>query len=109
MKKILIVEDNELNRGGREGLTLAHSDSPDLILMDLGMPEVDGWQCTRLLKADPATRWIPVIALTAHAMVGEREKAHDAGCDEFDTKPIDFARLLEKMHRLFHKQRQQAS
>jgi two-component system cell cycle response regulator DivK len=118
MKRILIVEDNELNRdvlsrrlsrlgfgvvlanGGREGLALASAGQPDLILMDLGMPEIDGWECTRRLKADPATRWIPIIALTAHAMVGEREKALEAGCDEVDTKPIDFARLLDKMDRL---------
>jgi CheY-like chemotaxis protein len=115
MKRILIVEDNELNRdvlsrrlrrrgyevvvapNGQGGLSLARTVSPDLILMDLGMPDVDGWECTRRLKADPATRRIPVIALTAHAMDGERQKALDAGCDDFDTKPIDFSRLLGKM------------
>ena len=127
MKRILIVEDNELNRDvlsrrlsrlgftallasdGLQGLTVAKEEHPDLILMDLGMPEVDGWECSRQLKADAATREIPIIALTAHAMLGERQAALEAGCDEFDTKPIDFARLLEKMHRLLHGAKRQAS
>lgn len=118
MKRILIVEDNEMNRDvlsrrltrsgydvllapdGPAGLAMAVSRGPDLILMDLGLPEIDGWECTRRLKADAATRHIPIIALSAHAMVGDRQKALDAGCDDFDTKPIDFAGLLTKMDRL---------
>jgi two-component system cell cycle response regulator DivK len=118
MKRILIVEDNEMNRDvlsrrlerhgyqvllardGRQGLAMASTHDPDLILMDLGLPEIDGWECARRLKADAATRHIPIIALTAHAMLGEREKALDAGCDEFDTKPIELAGLLGKMDRL---------
>jgi two-component system cell cycle response regulator DivK len=118
MKRILIVEDNDLNRDvlsrrlatrgydvvqaadGHECLALAGNRQPDLILMDLGMPEVDGWECTRRLKSDPATSAIPIIALTAHAMRGDREKALAAGCDEFDTKPIDFGGLLKKMEHL---------
>jgi CheY-like chemotaxis protein len=118
MKRILIVEDNDLNRDvlsrrlatrgydvvqaadGHECLALAGHRQPDLILMDLGMPEVDGWECTRRLKSDPATSAIPIIALTAHAMRGDREKALAAGCDEFDTKPIDFSGLLKKMEHL---------
>ena len=120
MKRILIVEDNELNRDvlsrrlavrgyeillaahGLEGLALAEALQPHLILMDLGMPEIDGWECTRRLKAQPATAHIPIIALTAHALRGDREKALRAGCDDFDTKPIDFAGLLQKMERLLH-------
>lgn len=118
MKRILIVEDNEMNRDvlsrrlsrrgyevllaadGLLGLEIARAQGPDLILMDLGLPHIDGWECTRQLKADASTRRIPVIALSAHAMVGDREKAMDAGCDEFDSKPIDFAALLAKMDRL---------
>jgi two-component system, cell cycle response regulator DivK len=118
MKRILIVEDNEMNRDvlsrrltrcgydvllamdGAHGLAMARLHGPDLILMDLGMPEIDGWECTRRLKAETATRAIPIIALSAHAMVGDRQRALDAGCDEFDTKPIDFAALLSKMDRL---------
>jgi two-component system, cell cycle response regulator DivK len=118
MKRILIVEDNELNRDalsrrlvsrgfavliaedGRQGLALARSDRPDLILMDLGLPEIDGWDCVRRLRADASTSSIPIVALTAHAMIGEREKALAAGCDDFDTKPIDFHGLLQKMARL---------
>ena len=117
-KRILIVEDNEMNRDvlsrrlarqgfeilvavdGRSGLIMAETAQPDLILMDLTMPEVDGWECARRLKAAPHTRAIPIIALSAHAMRGDREKALDAGCDEFDTKPIDFNALLDKMERL---------
>ena len=115
---ILIVEDNELNRDvlsrqlvrrghrvelaadGLVGLTLAREHAPDLILLDLGLPGIDGWECARRLKADPATRHIPIIALTAHAMVGDRQQALDAGCDDFDTKPIDLTVLLDKMARL---------
>jgi CheY-like chemotaxis protein len=118
MKRILIVEDNELNRDvlsrrltrrgydvvlandGQHGLELARSAQPDLILMDLGMPDVDGWECSRRLKHDRATAAIPIIALTAHAMMGDREKALEAGCDDFDTKPIDFDGLVQKMDRL---------
>jgi CheY-like chemotaxis protein len=115
---ILIVEDNEMNRDvlarqltrrghavrtaadGRQGLAVARDLAPDVILLDLGLPDIDGWECARRLKADPATRDIPIIALTAHAMVGDRQKALDAGCDEFDTKPIDLISLLEKVTRL---------
>jgi two-component system, cell cycle response regulator DivK len=118
VKRILMMEDNEMNRdalsrrlmrsgyevlvaeNGTEGLRLARAHAPDLILMDLGLPEIDGWECARRLKADPATRRIPIIALTAHAMVGDRQRALQAGCDEFDTKPIDMAGLLDKMTRL---------
>ena len=118
MKRILLVEDNELNRealsrrllrrgfdvvvavDGLSALALAGTVQPDVILLDLGMPEIDGWECARRLKQDPATAAIPIIALTAHAMLGDRERALEAGCDEFDTKPIDFEQLLEKMDRL---------
>ena len=118
VKRILIVEDNEMNRdvlsrrlrrqgyevliatAGLDGLRQAAHARPDLILMDLGMPDIDGWECTKRLKAGPVTSAIPVIALTAHAMLGDRQKALDAGCDDFDTKPIDFAGLLDKMNRL---------
>lgn len=118
MKTILIVEDNEPNRdvlsrrlmrrgydvvaaeSGAAGLTSAAALRPDLILMDLGMPDLDGWECARRLKADAATRAIPIIALTAHAMRGDCQRALDAGCDDFDTKPIDFAGLLMKIERL---------
>jgi two-component system, cell cycle response regulator DivK len=118
MPKILLVEDNELNRDmlsrrlirlgysmtiavdGREALEMAVSETPDLILMDLSLPEIDGWEATRRLKADPATQNIPVIALTAHAMSGDREKALDAGCDDFDTKPVELPRLIEKIEAL---------
>jgi two-component system, cell cycle response regulator DivK len=118
MVRVLIVEDNEMNRDvlsrrlvsrgfavllatdGPRGLAMARTDVPDLILMDLGLPEIDGWECARRLKADGATRQIPIIALSAHAMVGDREKALEAGCDDFDTKPIDFNGLLQKMDRV---------
>jgi len=116
--KILLVEDNEMNRDmlsrrlqrrgyevltavdGETGLALIRSDVPALVLMDMSLPGVDGWEVTRQLKADPATRAIPVIALTAHAMAGDREKALAAGCDDFDIKPIDLDRLLGKIEAL---------
>lgn len=115
MVKILLVEDNEMNRDmlsrrlakrgfevvmavdGAEGVSMARSAPPDLILMDMSLPVMDGWTATRMLKADVATRNIPVIGLTAHAMAGDREKCLEAGCDEYDTKPVDFPRLLEKI------------
>lgn len=113
--KILLVEDNELNldmlsrrlqrKGfevipavdGEQGINLAQSNLPDLILMDMSLPIIDGWEATRRLKADPKTKEIPIIALTAHAMVGDRQKAVESGCDDYDTKPIDFPRLMEKI------------
>ena len=115
MAKILYIEDTENNRilvtrrleraghqmltadNAEAGLALAASESPALILMDMGMPGTDGWAATRLLKADAKLKHIPVIALTAHAMQGDREKALAAGCDEYETKPFDFPRLLEKI------------
>jgi CheY-like chemotaxis protein len=118
MPKILLVEDNEMNRDmlsrrlqkkgytvvtahdGERGHSLARSEAPDLILMDISLPAMDGWEVTRLLKANASTRHIPIIALTAHAMVSDREKAIDIGCDDYDTKPIDFARLSEKIESL---------
>jgi two-component system cell cycle response regulator DivK len=118
MPKILLVEDNEMNRdmlsrrlerkgfqvvcavNGQEGLNLAITGKPDLILMDMSLPVLDGWEATRRLKADPATRTIPVIALTAHAMATDEQKAREAGCDDFDTKPIELSRLLGKMDAL---------
>jgi two-component system, cell cycle response regulator DivK len=121
MPKILLVEDNELNRDmlsrrlirlgysmmlavdGLEALEMAVSEAPDLILMDLSLPEIDGWEATRRLKASPTTQHIPVIALTAHAMSGDREKALDAGCDDFDTKPVELPRLIEKIEALLGK------
>src|SRR5690349_11295762 len=118
MTRILIVEDNEMNRDmlsrrlqrrgydivmavdGREGIELARSATPDLILMDMSLPELDGWEATRQLKEALETRSIPVIALTAHAMSGDRERAMDAGCDDYDVKPIELPRLLQKMEAL---------
>ena len=118
MPKILLVEDNEMNRDmlsrrlmrrgyvvvialeGETGLALAASESPDLILMDMSLPVLDGWEATRQLKADPATCDIPVIALTAHAMSSDRDKAMEAGCDDYDTKPVELPRLLEKIENL---------
>lgn len=115
MAKILLVEDNEMNwdmlsrrlgrRGyevvvavdGEKGVTMSRSEGPDLILMDMSLPILDGWEATRQIKAAPETRAIPVIALTAHAMVGDKEKAMAAGCDDYDTKPIEFKRLLDKI------------
>jgi CheY-like chemotaxis protein len=116
--KILLVEDNEMNRDmlsrrllrrgyavltavdGESGLALTKSETPALVLMDMSLPGIDGWEATRQLKADPATRAIPVIALTAHAMAGDREQALAAGCDDFDIKPIDLDRLLGKIEAL---------
>lgn len=115
MARILLVEDNEMNRDmlsrrlirrgfeviiavdGAEGIRLAEAERPDLVLMDMSLPEIDGWEATRRLKASDATREIPVIALTAHAMVTDEQKAREAGCDDFDTKPVDLKRLLGKI------------
>ena len=115
MAKILIVEENEMNRDmlsrrlerrgfaivmavdGQQGVDLARSERPDLILMDMSLPVMDGWTATRTIKDDADVRAIPVIALTAHAMEGDREKAMAAGCDDYDTKPIELPRLLEKI------------
>ena len=85
---------------GLDGLQIAYEARPDLILLDLGMPDIDGWECARRLKTEATTSAIPIIALTAHAMLDDRQKALDAGCDDFDTKPINFSGLLEKMNRL---------
>lgn len=118
MTTILIVEDNEMNRDmlsrrlakrgydvktavdGAEGIAMARQLLPKLILMDMSLPEIDGWEAARRLKADETTRAIPIIALTSHAMAGDREQALAAGCDEYDTKPVELPRLLEKMERL---------
>jgi CheY-like chemotaxis protein len=118
MPTILLVEDNELNRDmlsrrlvrrgyavitatdGAQGYARASAERPDLILMDIGLPEMDGWQVTRLLKSNPETRPIPIIALTAHALLSDREKAREVGCDEYDTKPVEFARLTQKIEAL---------
>src|SRR5205823_4034640 len=121
MPRILLVEDNEMNRDmlsrrlarkgyevllavdGGQGLDMARSQGPALILMDMNLPVVDGWEATRQLKADQATRAIPIIALTAHAMAGDRDKALEAGCDDYDTKPIELPRLLAKMEQLLQR------
>ena len=121
MKKILLVEDNEMNRDmlsrrlmrkgyevsiavdGRQGVEMAESVAPDLILMDMSLPVLDGWEATRQLKNADATRHIPVIALTAHAMSGDRERALEAGCDDYDTKPIELPRLLEKIESMLNR------
>ena len=118
MAKILIVEDNEMNRDmlsrrlirrgyqivmavdGAEGIATAQAENPDLVLMDMSLPVIDGWEATRRLKAEPSTRVIPVIGLTAHAMAGDREKVIAAGCDDYDTKPIELPRLLQKIEAL---------
>ncbi len=123
MAKILLVEDNEANRDmlsrrlvrkgfevvmaldGQQAVDMAASENPDLILMDMSLPVIDGWEATRRVKSEQTTRGIPVIALTAHAMAGDREKALDAGCDDYDTKPIDFTRLLEKISVLLAQER----
>jgi two-component system, cell cycle response regulator DivK len=118
MPTILLVEDNEMNRDmltrrlerkgyrvitahdGSQGHDMAHSESPDLILMDMSLPVMNGWEVTRRLKSDNATRHIPVIALTAHALATDRTKALEAGCDDYDTKPVDFGRLQKKIESL---------
>jgi CheY-like chemotaxis protein len=118
MKKLLLVEDNEMNRDmlsrrlerrgyqvviavdGEEGIAAAKEHPPDLILMDMSLPVLDGWESTRRLKLAPDTQGIPVLALTAHAMAGERDKALAAGCNDYDTKPVDFIRLLGKIESL---------
>jgi len=118
LSKILLVEDNEMNRDmlsrrlerkgyevviavdGQAGVDMASSVGPDLILMDLSLPVIDGWEATRRIKADAATQGIPVIALTAHAMAGDEQKALEAGCDDYDTKPVELNRLLGKITRL---------
>jgi len=121
MPKILLVEDNEMNRDmlsrrlqrkgyevvlavdGPSGVETARTQAPELVLMDMSLPVLDGWEATRLLKADAATRHIPVIALTAHAMSSDREKALEAGCDDYDTKPIELSRLLGKIEVLLRR------
>lgn len=118
MPTILLVEDNELNRDmlsrrlirrgytvitapdGQQARTMACSALPDAILMDIGLPDIDGWQVTRQLKANGLTRDIPIIALTAHALLTDREKAREVGCDDYDTKPVEFTRLLQKIETL---------
>jgi len=115
MPKILLVEDNEMNRDmlsrrlqrrgfdvviaidGAQGVALSKSEQPDLVLMDMSLPVMNGWEATRAIKADAATRHVPIIALTAHSMDGDREKAMEAGCDDYDTKPVELPRLLDKM------------
>lgn len=116
--KILLVEDNEMNRDmlsrrllrrgyeivfaldGQQAVAMAKTEHPTLILMDMGLPVIDGWEATRRIKADPDTAGIPIIALTAHAMAADRDKALDSGCDDFDTKPVDIARLIGKIEAL---------
>jgi two-component system cell cycle response regulator DivK len=118
MTKVLLVEDNEMNRDmlsrrltrrgfnvlvavdGEQGVQMAKTEMPDLIIMDMSLPVLDGWGATRRIKADATTQSIPLIALTAHAMAGDRDKALQAGCDDYDTKPIELPRLLDKMDRL---------
>jgi CheY-like chemotaxis protein len=121
MSKVLLVEDNEMNRDmlsrrlerkgyevvfaedGSIAVDMASSESPDLILMDMSLPILDGWEATRRIKANDATSGIPIIALTAHAMAGDREKAMEVGCEDYDTKPVDFPRLLGKIEGLISK------
>jgi two-component system, cell cycle response regulator DivK len=116
--KVLLVEDNEMNRdmlsrrlirrgfevifavNGKQGVDLARSEKPDIILMDMSLPIMDGWEATRCVKADDATCGVPIIGLTAHAMSGDREKALEAGCDDYDTKPVEIERLIGKIERL---------
>jgi len=121
MPRILLVDDNEMNRDmlmrrlqrkgyevliavdGEQGVAMAKSEAPELILLDISLPILDGWEAARQLKVSPETQSIPIIALTAHAMAGDREKSLEAGCDDYDTKPIEFQRLLEKMAALLEK------
>jgi two-component system, cell cycle response regulator DivK len=118
MAKLLLVEDNEMNRDmlsrrlirrgyevaiavdGDQGVTMAQSEKPDLVLMDMSLPVIDGWEATRRIKSSEETRHLPVIGLTAHAMAGDREKALEAGCDDYDTKPIELERLIGKIEAL---------
>lgn len=118
MPKILLVEDNEMNRDmlsrrlvrkgyeviiaidGEQGYNIACAELPDLILMDMSLPVIDGWEVTRQLRNTPETKEIPIVALTAHAMAGDRERALEAGCDDYDTKPVEFSRLLDKIQTL---------
>jgi CheY-like chemotaxis protein len=118
VSKILLVEDNEMNRDmlsrrlkkkgyevaiaidGQQGVDMASAEKPDLILLDMSLPVMDGWEAAKRLKSDPATQQVPIIALTAHAMAGDREKSLEAGCDDYDTKPVDLKSLLGKMERL---------
>ncbi|MBI5033149.1 MAG: response regulator [Chloroflexi bacterium] len=123
MTKLLLVEDNEMNRDmlsrrlerrgfqivmaadGQQGVEMAQSEAPDLILMDMSLPILDGWEATRRIKAEPKTSAIPIIALTAHAMAGDRERAIEAGANDYDTKPIELPRLLEKIQTLLQQAR----
>ncbi|HLQ77003.1 MAG TPA: response regulator [Terriglobia bacterium] len=123
MAKVLLVEDNEMNRDilsrrlsrrgyvvvfamdGQQGVEMARSEKPDIILMDMSLPVMDGWEATRRIKSDGAMRNAPVIGLTAHAMSGDREKALKAGCDDYDTKPVELDRLIEKIERLLGERR----
>ncbi|MCL2930640.1 MAG: response regulator [Trichodesmium sp. St16_bin4-tuft] len=125
MVKILLVEDNEMNRdmlsrrlirkkfevviaiNGVEGVEMSISEIPDIILMDMSLPELDGWEATKKIKANQQTKDIPVIAITAHAMTGDREKCLQAGCDDYDTKPVEFPRLLDKIKNLIGKKPRQ--
>lgn len=124
MAKILLVEDNEMNRDmlsrrlerkghqvvlavdGQQGVAMAEAERPDLILMDMSLPVLDGWEATRRIKAGEGTRAIPVIALTAHAMSGDRDRAMEAGCNDYDTKPVELARLVAKIDALLARQPQ---
>ncbi len=118
MAKILVVEDNEINRDmmvrrlqrrgytivtavdGQQGIDMTQSEAPDIVLMDMSLPVVDGWEATRQIKSNPNVRHIPVVGLTAHAMVGDRDKAMNAGCDDYATKPVEFEKLVELINRL---------
>lgn len=124
MRRVLLIEDNEANRDmlsrrlarrgyqisiatdGRQGIAAAQAEQPDLILMDMNLPEIDGWEATRFLKSQPTTRHIPVIALTAHAMVSDRQRALEVGCDDYDTKPVELSRLLSKIAALIERENQ---
>jgi CheY-like chemotaxis protein len=124
MPRVLLIEDNEANRDmlsrrlarrgyqisiatdGRQGIAAAQAEQPDLILMEMNLPEIDGWEATRFLKSQPTTRHIPVIALTAHAMVSDRERALEVGCDDYDTKPVELSRLLSKIAALIERENQ---